>query len=173
MEKKNIMISGLPGAGKTSLLKAILPHLSLSAGGFISEELREEGERVGFSLLTLEGKRGILAHKHRFTPHRFGKYYINLVDLEQIAVKSIEDAIQNKDIIIIDEIGKMELLSPLFRQIVIKALDSPKPVIATLHRANDPFLNSIRAREDTIVFWLTPNNREQIFQKILSLCSEK
>lgn len=165
------MISGMPGVGKTTLLKAILSRLSLSAGGFISEEIREGGERVGFSLKTLDGRTGILAHKNIHTAHRFGKYYINLNDLEKIAVQSIEDAISHKELIVIDEIGRMELFSSSFRQAVIKALDSPKPLLATLHRGDDPFLKSIRQREDTIVFWLTPNNREEVLGKILSLLS--
>jgi nucleoside-triphosphatase len=173
MERKNIMISGMPGVGKTSLLKAILSQLPLSAGGFVSEEIREGGERVGFSLKSLDGREGILAHKNLPTPHRFGKYYINLDDLEKIAVQSIEEAISNKELIVIDEIGKMELFSPLFRQTVIRALDCPKPLLATLHRGNDPFLNSIRKREDTIVFWLTPKNKEEISAEILSLLSAK
>lgn len=170
--KKNIMISGMPGVGKTSLLKAVLSRLSLSAGGFISEELREKGERVGFSLKTLAGEEGILAHRDKPTPYRFAKYYINRDDLERIGVNSIEEAIQNKELIVVDEIGKMELISPLFRQVILKALDSPKPLLATLHRANDPFLNSLRQREDTLVFWLTPQNREKILKEIISLLSE-
>lgn len=170
--KKNIMISGMPGVGKTSLLKAVLSRLPLSAGGFISEELREKGERVGFLIRTLDGKEGVLAHKDKPTPHRLGKYYINLADLERIAVKSIEEAINDKELIVIDEIGKMELVSPLFRQATLKALDSPKPVLATLHRANEPFLNSIRQRADTIVLWLTPQNREEIFEQVFSLLTK-
>lgn len=167
------MISGMPGAGKTSLLKAVLSRLSLSVGGFISEEMRDRGERVGFSLKTLDGKEGILAHKDKPTPYCFGKYYINLEDLEKIAVKSIEDAIAEKEIIVIDEIGKMELISPLFREATLRALNSPKPVLATLHRANEPFLNSIRQRADTIVFWLTPKNRGKILEEILSHLSQE
>jgi nucleoside-triphosphatase len=173
MRRKNIMISGMPGVGKTSLLKAILSQLPLSVGGFISEEIREGGERVGFSLKTLDGREGILAHKNIPTPHRFGKYYINLEDLEKIAVQSIEEAISNKELIVIDEIGKMELLSSLFRQVILRALDCPKPLLATLHRGDDPFLKSIREREDTVVFWLTPQNREEILEKILSLLSKR
>jgi len=167
------MISGMPGVGKTSLLKAILSQLPFSVGGFISEEIREGGERVGFSLKTLDGREGILAHKNIPTPHRFGKYYINLEDLEKIAVQSIEEAISNKELIVIDEIGKMELLSSLFRQVILRALDCPKPLLATLHRGDDPFLKSIREREDTVVFWLTPQNREEILEKILSLLSKR
>lgn len=171
--KKNIMISGMPGVGKTSLLKAVLSRLSLSAGGFISEEMREKGKRVGFAIRTLDGREGILAHKDKPTPYRFGAYYINMDDLEKLAVKSIEEAIQSKELIVIDEIGKMELLSPLFRRVTLEALDSPKPLLATLHRADEPFLNSIRQRADTVVFWLTPQNREKVFQEILSLLSEQ
>ncbi|MGC8842872.1 MAG: NTPase [bacterium] len=166
------MISGMPGVGKTSLLKAILSQIPLSVGGFVSEEIREGGERVGFSLKTLDGKEGILAHKRIPTSLRFGNYYINLLDLEKLAVQSIEDAIANKDLIVIDEIGKMELLSPLFRQATLRALDCPKPVLATLHRGEDPFLNSIRKRADTVVFWLTKQNREEVLRKVLSFLRE-
>lgn len=158
--------------GKTSLLKELLRETKVKVGGFISEDIREKGERVGFRIRTLGGKEGILAHKDIKSPWRVGKYGVNVKDIEEIGVRAIEEAIRDSDIVVIDEIGKMELFSPLFRQCVRKALDSEKPLLGTLHRAREPFLDAIRARQDTIVLWLTPQNREEVFQKVRCLLEE-
>jgi nucleoside-triphosphatase len=166
---KNIFITGLPGCGKTTLIKEILKELKLDAGGFFTEEIRERGIRKGFKIITLDGKEGILAHVDIESPYRISRYGVNIKDVEEIGVKSILKGIKENKIIIIDEVGKAEMLSEKFRKIVLMALNSQKKVLGTIKFTYDPFTERIRKREDTVVFNLTKRNRNEIKRKIEEL----
>jgi nucleoside-triphosphatase len=151
------------------LIKEILKELKLDAGGFFTEEIRERGIRKGFKIITLDGKEGILAHVDIESPYRISRYGVNIKDVEEIGVKSILKGIKENKIIIIDEVGKAEMLSEKFRKIVLMALNSQKKVLGTIKFTYDPFTERIRKREDTVVFNLTKRNRNEIKRKIEEL----
>jgi Predicted nucleotide kinase len=113
--KRLIFVTGPPGIGKTSvLLRSVngLKNRGYEIGGMISRDVREGGVRVGFEIMDFStGQRGWLAHVNQPTGPKISKYRVNLTDLEAIGVSSILDAIRNADIIIVDEIGPMELFS--------------------------------------------------------------
>lgn len=163
MTCENVLVTGKPRTGKTTLIKRLVENLS-SAGGFYTEELRNGHGRRGFKIVTLDGKEGILAKKGMPSPFHVGKYGIDVKDLEETGVKAIEDAILFKEIIVIDEIAKMELFSSCFKEVVIKALDCPKMVLGVIQMSNLPFLNNIRNRRDVKIFQLDIHNREKLFQ---------
>jgi len=164
----HILLTGKPRTGKTTLLKRIVKELP-SCGGFYTEEITEGGPRVGFKIITLDGKEGILAKKGLKSRYTLGSYGINLDDLDTIGVKAIEQALETKEIIVIDEIGKMELFSNQFKASVVKALDSGKRVIGTIHMAQIDFLNTLRERKDVVLFNVNLDNHEEIFYKVLCL----
>jgi len=166
---KNILICGRPGVGKTTLMKKVAKNLGEKASGFYTEEIREEKGRVGFKIKNLEGKEGILAHINCKSPYRVGKYKVNLKEFEEISLSSIERGIKEEKIIIIDEIGKMELYSKKFRQVVIQALDSPNNVIATIPAYKNEFLEKIRQRRDVEIHEVTEENREKLIFLFLHL----
>jgi len=121
---ENILLTGPPGAGKTTLIMRVIEKIkNMGVGGFYTEEIREKGVRTGFKILTLDGNEGILSHVDHDSRVRVGRYRVNIDDLENIAVKSILDSL-GKDTIIIDEVGRMELVSEKFRDAVMKALDT-------------------------------------------------
>lgn len=166
---KHILLTGRPRTGKTTLLKRIIKDLKNPCGGFYTEEIRQGNQRIGFKIKTLNGKEGILAKKGLKSRFGLGKYGINIDDLEQIGVKAIEEAIKEKEIIVIDEIGKMELFSQKFKDIVLKALDSGKRVIGVIHIQDLEFLKAIKSRKDVEVFEVNLDNHEEIFKKITSM----
>lgn len=158
---RHILITGKPRVGKTSLIKDLIPHIN-SCGGFYTQEITESGRRTGFEIITLDGKRGILAKKGIRSPFRLGSYGIDINDLENIGVEAVGKAIDKKDIIIIDEIGKMELFSDRFKEVVLKALDSGKRVLGVIHREGIPFLKRIKERKDVLVLELTQDNYSNV-----------
>ena len=164
---KNILLTGRPGIGKTSIIKEVINSLKLDAGGFYTKELREGGVRKGFEIITLNGRKGILAHIDCKSTYRVSRYGVNIKDLEEIAAPAIEDALKNKEWIIIDEIGRMELYSPKFCSLVKKALDSEKKVLGTIQVGHNEFLDSIRRREDTKIVEVTFGNRKRIIKEII------
>ena len=152
---KNIFITGRPGCGKTTLIKEILAELKISARGFFTQEIRRGGERIGFEIITLTGKKGILAEKGFRSPYQVSKYGVLLKDLEEIGVKEIEDGLKENCLIMADEIGKMELFSPKFREVILKVLDSKNKVLGTIMLKPNPFCDKIKERPDTKIFYLT------------------
>jgi len=166
---KNIFITGKPGCGKTTLIMKILRELKLDAGGFYTQEIREEKIRKGFKIITLDGKEGILAHVNLKSPYKVSKYKVNLKDLEQIGVKSILEAVKENKLIVIDEVGRMELCSEKFKKAVKTTLGSKNKVLGTMKMTPDRFTNEIRKRKDTKIFYLTKESRVKIKEKIITL----
>jgi nucleoside-triphosphatase len=171
--KKNILITGTPGCGKTTLIEKVVSALGKRSGGFTTGELRGARGRAGFSIRTIDDKKGMLAHIDCKSPHRVGRYGVNISDIETIAVPTIQDAIRTGKIVIIDEIARMELFSSAFRQAVLLALDSRSRVLAAIQMRCDPFLDEIKARLDTTLITLTHDNRDQLLDTLVHEFKEK
>jgi len=166
--KKNILLTGLPGIGKTTLIRRISEELkNLHPAGFYTEEIREEGIRKGFELISLDGKKGLLSHVDIKSPNRVGKYRIDVKGFEGF-LDSIAFFASNTQLIIIDEIGKMECLSPKFKKLIEEILDSKKMVIATIAFKGIGFINEIKKRNDAKLFEITERNRDSLLSEILS-----
>ena len=137
-------------------------------------EVREGGVRVGFEIMDLStGQRGWLAHVNQPTGPKIGKYHVNLTDLDVIGAGSILDALQNADILTVDEIGPMELLSPAFSNALLKAVESSKPLLGTIHyKLSNSVIDSIRMRDDTEILRVTYQNRENLQNLIADKISE-
>ncbi|MCD6563087.1 MAG: NTPase [Thermoproteales archaeon] len=169
---KNFLITGRPGIGKTTCVLRIISLLSkqgLRIGGFITREVRERGKRIGFLIQTFpEMEEVYLASTRYDNGPRIGKYIVNLDNLENVGVSSIKRALESSNIVVIDEIGPMELLSNVFKKIVLEAFNSDKPIVATIHfkARRYPFGKRLLARSDIIVYELTLDNREHIYRKI-------
>jgi len=177
-----VFITGQPGIGKTSvLLNAIetLKKRGYRVGGMVSREVRERGVRVGFEIVDIyTGQRGWLAHVNQPKGPQVSKYRVNLGDLKTIGAHSILNAIHKADVVAIDEIGPMELFSPDFKEAVVKALESNKPLLGTIHhKAQDALINTIKTRKDTEILKVTYENRNTlhnlIIDKILQFLPKK
>ena len=158
-----IFLTGRPGVGKTSiLLKAveILRAKGYKIGGMVSQEVRKRGVRIGFEIVDVAtGMKGWLAHINQAVGPSVGKYRVNLSDLNNIGVSSIIKAGEEADIIIVDEIGPMELFSTNFKNAVIGVINSKKPMIGTIHyRAQDLLINKIKV--DAAIIEVTNENRD-------------
>ncbi len=163
----NILITGRPGIGKTTLIKELAEKLAGKAIGFYTEEIRKEGTRTGFRVKTLDGKTGILASVDIQSPYRVGKYKVDLEGFERVVLPVIESALKETKIIIIDEIGPMELYSTKFKELSLKAFDFSNPVVATIKQKSSPFTGALKTRSDVAIYVLEHNNREEVAEKIL------
>ncbi len=166
---KNILLTGNPGIGKSTVIKRIVAALGPDkVGGFWSSEIRSGRRREGFAIETVNGEKGILAHISLQRGPRLGKYRINVDDINSVAIKSMVRARSEGKTIIIDEIATMELFSPDFAPEVTRCLDTLK-VVGTIQERSRPFLDSIRARSDVSLMQVTLSNREHIHLEVLSL----
>ena len=165
----NYLITGPPRCGKTTLIMKVrqVDSLSDNISGFITEEVRESGERIGFKLISLSDKKeGFLAKKGFPSPYQVGRYGVNIKDLEDIGCLAIEEALLSGKAILIDEIGKMELFSSKFRKILLHALDSPQKVLASIMERSNDFADSIKRRSDVKLVRLHRDNFEQVFREV-------
>ena len=170
--KQHLLLTGLPGAGKTSVLLRALDVLrarGYEIGGMISREVRERGIRVGFEIADFKtGRKGWLARANQPTGPRIGKYRVNLSDLNSIGASSILEAVESDDMIVVDEIGLMELFSSDFKEAVMTALNSSKVMIGTIHYvARDPFISTVKAREDVQILEVTHENRTSLHKVLV------
>jgi len=163
MPSSNLLFTGAPGCGKSTLIEKILGEVRSPATGFFTREMREKGRRVGFSITTLDGRRGMLAHQDVNSPYRVGKYGVNVRDIDRIAVPSMIPR-GAEQIVVIDEIGKMECFSSLFRKTLKKVLDLPNPVIGTISLKGDTFLQQIKERRDVRLVTVTIKNRDDLLR---------
>ena len=172
---KNIFLTGAPSSGKTTVIKKIIKNLDRPANGFYTEEERIFGKRIGFLMKTLDGKTGYLAHQDIVSDFHIRRYGVSIENIETIAVPSISNL--NDNIIILDEIGKMECFSQVFKQAATQALESPNTVIGTITFGGGNFIQEIKKRNDTEIIEVTLKNRDQlpilILRKISILKNKK
>lgn len=161
----NTLITGPPGCGKSHLVESALDLMERPATGFFTREVRERGRRTGFSIITLDGKKGVLAGIHRKGP-RVGRYGVNLKDVDEIAVPSMVPSDGNT-LVVIDEIGKMECLSGRFRETLARALDSINPVLGSIALKGNRFIEGIKVRGDVDFIHVTEINRDSLVQEIV------
>ena len=166
MKPKNILLTGPPRCGKSTVIEKLVEQIRMPVTGFFTREIREKGRRVGFSITTLDGKEGVLAHENSKSRSKVGKYGVNIDQLDRIAVPSIIPPASDQ-IVIIDEIGKMECFSPLFRQTLIKMLNSENWVIGSIALKGGPFIQKIKEREDVLLVTVTETNRDSLAADLL------
>jgi nucleoside-triphosphatase len=164
--KTAYFLSGEPGCGKTSAIKLVLARVGKPAGGFYTEEIRSQGVRGGFRIVTLDGGSAVLADTAIRGAPRVGKYGVNLSNVDTVAAPSIENAIRECDVVVIDEIGKMELFSEAFRGAVLAALGSGKRVLGTIMLAPHPWADNVKRRPEVEVVALTRANRDEVVEGV-------
>ena len=162
-----LLLTGQPGTGKTALIKEALARTRVNGGGFYTEEIRIGGIRQGFRIITLDGQEAVLAHVDISSPYRVSKYRVDIDALDRVGVSALHQALKEADLVVIDEIGKMELLSPRFKEAVTQALNSGKRVLGTIMLNPHPFVDEIKHRPEVEVLFLTRGNRPEIMKRVL------
>ena len=167
--KKNYLITGYPGIGKTTIIgKASRALMKYRPAGFFTSEIRQEGRRTGFELRSLNGKKMmVLSHINIESPYIIGKYRVDLVAFEQY-VESFSISENRGNLVIIDEVGKMECLSEKFIGLIRSLLDADETVLlASVALRGGGFISQIKKRNDVMIYEMTLKNRDSLFQKII------
>jgi len=165
---KILLLTGKPGTGKTAIIKEAIAKAKIKSGGFYTQEIRTGGIRQGFRIVTLDGKEAILAHINISSPCQVSKYKVDIDSLNNVGVSALRRALENSDLIVIDEIGKMELLSPQFKEAVLQAIASGKKVLGTIMLGPHPWADKIKNHQEVRVLPVTRDNRNQVLGEALN-----
>jgi nucleoside-triphosphatase len=163
-----LLLTGAPGVGKTTLIRKVaraLPDLRL--GGFVTDEIRSGGRREGFRLDTFQGESAVLARIAIESPYRLGRYRVDVEALDRV----VDSALHSRgdvDLYLVDEIGKMECMSPRFVGAMGALLDSGRGIIATIHRTAGGFIREVRERPDVEIWSMTLKNRDEMLRRVIS-----
>ena len=170
--KRALLLTGKPGTGKTALIKEALARTKVKGGGFYTEEIRTGGIRQGFRIVTLDGQEAILAHVGISSPYQVSKYRVDTDSLDRVGVSVLRQALKKSDLIVIDEIGKMELLSSQFKEAVTQAINSGKKVLGTIMLNPHPFADEIKHHPQVKTLLVTRANRDEVLGELLNWLAE-
>jgi nucleoside-triphosphatase len=157
-----LLLTGPPGCGKTTAVLRLVGRLAdLRLAGFYTQELREQGSRVGFEAVGLSGgRRALLAHVRSRSRHRVGRYGVEPANLARVVEAELDRPPDDQDLFIMDEVGKMELLCPEFVDAVRRLLDGPLPLLATIALKGGGLVAEVKARPDVRLVEVTEANRD-------------
>jgi len=162
------LITGNPGVGKTTFLLRLNKQLekNYQINGFYTEEIRHSGQRTGFNISTFQGIEKVLASVDLKSPYRVGRYAVSVSNVDEI-INHIKNPANVPNLWLIDEIGKMESFSTIFRSFIEKILAEEMPVIATIAKSAGGWISQIRRLHDVRHLELTHDNREQFFHDFI------
>ncbi len=169
-----IFITAKPRTGKSTAIRKIVDLLGKeNCSGFLTEEIRVDGCREGFRIITLDGREGVLASTSSNSLNRLGRYGIELERFEELCISSIKDIPKSKNYIIIDEVGPMQLLSEDFKQELINIISDKNQVIGTVFYGNHPWIDKFKNQEEIELVEITFGNRDELPSQIVSRFASK
>lgn len=163
-----LLLTGAPGVGKTTVVRRVASALSARRiGGFYTEELREQGERVGFRLVGFDGLSGVIAHVGLSGPHRVAKYGVDVAAIERLAESTLRPD-SRRELYLVDEIGKMECLAPGFVAAMRLLFGCGAPLVATVAQRGGGFIEEAKHRADAELWEITSSTRDAAPERVVA-----
>jgi nucleoside-triphosphatase len=167
---RTLLLTGRPGIGKTTVIKTVATALGEGAGGFYTEEIRGPGGRQGFRLVTLDGQEAVMAHVNLRGPGRprVSRYGVDVAVIERVGVAALRRAMERGQILVADEIGRMELFCGPFKEAVLEAAGGPHTLVATVMARPNPWVDSIKMMPQVETWEVMVKNRSGLAGLVLA-----
>lgn len=173
VDKRVFLLTGPPGCGKTTTVRRTIDRLEVPAGGFFTQEIRTGGRRVGFRLITLDGRDGVLAHVDNSEGPKVSKYRVDIDSLDSIGVDSLRSAMAEDKLVVVDEIGPMEMYSRRFREAVRELLEGRSLAIGSIVARSTEFGDEVKAHPAVKVLPMNRSNRDEIAAGLAATLKER
>jgi nucleoside-triphosphatase len=171
MAEHVLLLTGPPGIGKTTVIRRVAEGLAgRRLGGFYTDEIRVQGQRQGFRLLTFDGRETVIAHIRHPKTYQVGKYGVDVSAIDEIVGHALK-LDEHIDVYFVDEIGKMECLSRLFVAAMGKVLHFNKPVVATIALRGTGFITQVKQLPEAQLWELNHKNREDLPSSVIAWLS--
>jgi nucleoside-triphosphatase len=158
----HLLLTGPPGSGKTTVIRKVIELLAgVRMAGFYTEEIRTQAGRVGFRVVTLDGRTGRLATVNGRGGPRVGRYAVHVAEFESVALSQLEPS-ANVGLLVLDEIGKMECLSAAFVEAARRALTASVPVLGTVALKGGGFIAEAKRSPGVAVIPISVENRDRL-----------
>jgi nucleoside-triphosphatase len=161
-----LLVTGVPGVGKTTLLRRVAEKAERRLGGFTTEEMRKRGQRVGFRIVPLGGSGRVMAHIDLGGRARVGRYGVDIAAIDAVAEATLA-LDPGVEVYLVDEIGKMECFSSRFVAAMRCLLDSDRLIVTSIARTGGGFIAEVKRRQDVDVWEVTARNRDALVDPIL------
>jgi nucleoside-triphosphatase len=165
---RRILLTGLPRCGKTTVVQKVAAGFPGRAAGFYTREVRRAGVRLGFEIVTLAGEAALLSHVDFPGPQRVGKYGVNLENFHRVALPALKWH-PGVDLIVVDEVGKMECLSDRFVAAMESLWRQPVPLLITVAEKGGGLMAALKEKPDKLLIIVTPANRDELPARLLQL----
>ena len=169
------VLTAPPKMGKSTAIKKIINMLGAkNCCGFYTKEIIEDGKRVGFKIVTLSGKEGILADVSYDGKYRIGKYGVNLEEFEKVALTELENIINTggDKYVIIDEIGPMQLFSDKYKELLLKIASTDKKIVGTAFYESYDWLDDFKKLDNVELIEINEMNRNDVPMEVVEKISK-
>lgn len=166
--KSAYLVTGDPGSGRTTLIRQVVSTMKMRAAGFYTEDLRTAGLREGFRIVTLDGETALLASAGDTGALRVSKYAVQIEELERVGVAALARGMERGHVMVADEIGRMQLLSRAFRQLIFDAVKCGHPLLGTIMTGRNPYADRIKGHRNVEVVRLNDANRHEVLSLLRS-----
>ena len=164
---RHLLLTGVPGVGKTTVIRRVVEILGdRPMRGFLTDEIRRGGRRTGFNITTIDGTSESLASVDLRSPHRVGRYGVDVAAVDRVVELTLHAAGPD-ELVIIDEIGKMECFSEQFVVAVRRLLGSPHTLLATVTLHGGGLIAKVKRHPEVELWQITPANRNDIPARVV------
>lgn len=163
-----LFLTGPPRSGKSTAIKTIINTLGHEKfKGFYTEEIRMNDKREGFKIITMDGREGILASIHFESDVRLSRYGLDMNVFEELCISSIKNDSEDK-IILIDEVGPMQMYSQKFKTYLETIMKDNSPVLGTIYVDEHPWIDGFKKDHELELIHVNPTNRDDVPKDIIS-----